>query len=163
MKPFTRILVPIDFMSHSAEAIRAALDVAGHYHAEVVLLYVHEPVEHPMMPSGHIVSSPAQLERMCPTARARLEAVRREVEATGSRDVTARLVHGRPAPAILELAEREPFDLIIMGTHGRTGVERIVLGSVAEEVMRRAPCPVLTIKTSRAVAQRRASAPRALA
>lgn len=57
-----------------------------------------------------------------------------------------RLLTGEPASAIVELAEQEQADLIVMGTHGRTGLTRLLMGSVAEAVVRRAPCPVLTFK-----------------
>jgi len=69
------------------------------------------------------------------------------------------VVRGRPAPAILEYATSGGFDLIVMGTHGRTGLSHAVLGSVAERVVRRAPCPVLTVHASEAAD--RAAAPAA--
>ncbi len=58
-----------------------------------------------------------------------------------------RLLQGEPAAAIVELAEKEDADLIVMGTHGRTGLARLLMGSVAEVVVRRAPCPVLTYRS----------------
>jgi nucleotide-binding universal stress UspA family protein len=148
MKPFSKILVPLDFLPHSAEAVRRAMELADQCLATVVLLYVYEPGEYPMPPVD-IVYDAKQLERMTAKVRARLEAVRRDVDPVGRRRVATRVLQGSPARAIIDAATREPFDLIVMGTHGRTGVERFVLGSVAEEVMRRAPCAVLTVKTPR--------------
>jgi nucleotide-binding universal stress UspA family protein len=60
--------------------------------------------------------------------------------------VEHRLVAGDPGAEILRAAREEPCDLIVMGTHGRTGLGRVLLGSVAEQVVRRAPCPALTVK-----------------
>jgi nucleotide-binding universal stress UspA family protein len=148
MKSFSKILVPIDFRPHSAEAVRRAVELADQYSAEVVLLHAYEPGEYPALP-GDIVYDDQQLERMTERIRARLEAVRRDVDPVGRRRVTTRVLQGSPTRSIIEAAAKEPFDLIVMGTHGRTGVERFVLGSVAEEVTRRAPCAVLTVKVPR--------------
>lgn len=60
-----------------------------------------------------------------------------------------RLLHGEPAPEVLRLAEKEDVELIVMGTHGRTGLKRLLMGSVAEEVVRESNCPVLTVKLPR--------------
>ena len=148
MTPISRILVPIDFLPHSAEAVRHALDISNPFGAEVVLLHVYQPAEYPMAPN-EVVYDAEQLERVTATVRARLEAVRRHIDPSGRRRVTARVVQGSPAQAIVEASNREAFDLIVMGTHGRTGVGRLVSGSIAEEVMRRAPCAVLTVKSPR--------------
>jgi nucleotide-binding universal stress UspA family protein len=148
MKPFSKILVPLDFLPHSAEAVRRALELAAQCSATVVLLYVYEAGEYPMAP-GDIVYDAEQLDRMTAKVRARLEAVRRDVDPMGRQRVTTRVLQGNPARSIVDAATREPFDLIVMGTHGRTGVQRWVTGSVAEEVMRRAPCAVLTVKAPR--------------
>jgi nucleotide-binding universal stress UspA family protein len=76
----------------------------------------------------------------------RLEAARRDTEALGARRVTSRLEYGDPATGIVGIAADEGVDLIVMGTHGRTGVSRWLIGSVAEKVVRSAPCAVLTVK-----------------
>jgi nucleotide-binding universal stress UspA family protein len=155
MSPFSKILVPVDFLPHSAEAVRRALDLATE-HAEVVLFYAYEPGEYPATP-GAVLYDAAQLHSMSAKVRARLDAVRHEADPVGRRRISTRIVQGTPVRAIIEAATREPFDLIVMGTHGRTGVGRVVLGSIAEQVMRRAPCPVLTIKIPRAAAIERLS------
>jgi universal stress protein A len=150
MNTISRILVPIDFLPHSAEAVRRALDIAGRYSAEVVLLHAYQSAAYPMSVGDVVVYDERQLERVTAGVRARLDAVRREVDPLGRRHVSARVVQGMPGPAIVEAASSEPYDLIVMGTHGRTGVDRIVSGSVAEHVMRHAPCAVLTVKRPRA-------------
>jgi nucleotide-binding universal stress UspA family protein len=147
MTPFSKILVPIDFTPHTAEAVRCAIDLAGRYDAELLLLYVYEPAEYPV-PEGYVIYTPEQLERMTTEIQKRLEATRQEVAAAGARRVSAQLLQGSPAQAIIEHARDERFDLIVMGTHGRSGVGRWVLGSVAEKVVRGAPCPVLTVKSA---------------
>jgi universal stress protein A len=149
MDTISRILVPIDFLPHSAAAVRRALDVARRYSAEVVLLHVYQPARYPMA-AGDIVYDERQLERATRQVRARLDAVRREVDPIGRRRVSTRVLQGTPERAIVEAASSEPFDLIVMGTHGRTGVDRIVSGSIAEHVMRHAPCAVLSVKSPRA-------------
>jgi nucleotide-binding universal stress UspA family protein len=156
MKAFSKILVPIDFLPHSAEAVRRAMDLAIQHSAEVVLLYAYEPGEYPATP-GDVTYDPEQLHYLSAKVRARLHAVRRDADPLGRRRISTRVVQGTPARAIIEAANNERFDLIVMGTHGRTGVGRIVLGSIAEQVMRRAPCPVLTIKAPVAASVERPS------
>ncbi len=65
----------------------------------------------------------------------------------GAVPVDRRLLVGDPATEIVRIAEEEPCDVVVMGTHGRTGLGRLLMGSVAEEVLRKAPCPVLTVKS----------------
>lgn len=154
MNTISRILVPIDFLPHSAEAVRRALDIAHRYSAEVVLLHVYQPAEYPMS-DVEVVYDAQQLERMTERVQARLDAVRREVDPIGRRHVSARVMQGAPERAIVEAAASEPFDLIVMGTRGRTGVDRIVSGSIAEQVVRHAPCAVLTVKSQRSAPPRR--------
>jgi nucleotide-binding universal stress UspA family protein len=150
MSHFSKILVPVDFLPHSAEAVRRALDLASPS-AEVVLFYAYEPGAYPATP-GAVLYDAEQLHSMSSKIRARLDAVRHEADPIGRRRISTRIVQGTPVRAILDAVTREPFDLIVMGTHGRTGVGRVVLGSIAEQVMRRAPCPVLTIKIPRGAA-----------
>lgn len=144
---FSKILVPIDFTSHSAEALRVAAKLVARPGGELVLLYVQEPPDSPFLP-GPLVYTPAQLERVASRARARLEAARLELDRSPELRVDVRLTQGRPAAAILGAAA-DGFDLIVLGTHGRRGLQRALLGSIAERVMRDAPCPTLTVKASR--------------
>ena len=148
MNAISKILVPIDFLPHSAEAVQRALDLASPFSAEVVLLHVYQPAEYPLS-AGDIAYDDEQFERVSALARQRLDGVRREVDPIGRRGVKARVVQGDPVEAIIEASQRDPFDLIVMGTHGRTGMGRLFAGSIAEEVIRRAPCAVLTVKAPR--------------
>jgi nucleotide-binding universal stress UspA family protein len=149
MMPFSKLLVPIDFAAHSAEAVLRAVDLAKRYDAELLLVYVYEPAEYPV-PDGHVVYTREQFQRVTAEVQKRLDAARLDAETAGAPRVSTRLLQGRAAQSIVELASDESFDLIVMGTHGRTGVDRWVMGSVAEKVLRGAPCAVLTVKTSSA-------------
>lgn len=140
-----KFLVPIDFNPHSAEAVRRAVDLAERYGAELVFTYVYEPADH-RLPVSAVSYSSEQLARVTAEIQKRLDAVRREAEVFGARRTSTRLLQGAPAPSIVELAKAERFDMIVMGTHGRTGVDRWLMGSVAANVVRAAPCSVLTVK-----------------
>lgn len=146
MKPFAKILVPIDFTSCSAAAVDRAVALAAELDAEIVLAHVWASESYTT--AGYLDFTPRQLARLSQEALKRLDAARLDAEALGVRHVTTRLLYGKPAASIIELAEQEQFDLIVVGTHGRTGLDRWISGSVAEEVARAAPCSVLTAKRS---------------
>jgi nucleotide-binding universal stress UspA family protein len=145
MIPFQKILVPTDFSRHSDEAVRTAADLSRRYEASVTLAYVFEPVTY-ALPEGHIMQSPPQLEEMHAVFEQRLLQAKTEAAAAGALNVEAKLLTGPVATEITDFAERGKFDLIVMGTHGRTGLRHLVLGSVAEKVVRSAPCAVLTVR-----------------
>jgi nucleotide-binding universal stress UspA family protein len=135
-----KILVATDFSPASKEALRYASALARQWNAKLLIVHVEEPPvvmnEHWVMPDNFYPN---------PEIRRMLEAV-----APTDHDVDHehRLVLGIAAEEIPKLAEDEHADLIVIGTHGRTGVSRILIGSVAEAVVRRAKCPVLTLKAS---------------
>jgi nucleotide-binding universal stress UspA family protein len=145
MIPFKKILVPTDFSKHSDEAVRTAADLSRRYEASVTLAYIFEPVTY-ALPEGHIMQSPPQLEEIHAVFEQRLVRAKTEAEATGALNVDAKLLTGPVATEITDFAEQGHFDLIVMGTHGRTGLRHLVLGSVAEKVVRTAPCAVLTVR-----------------
>ena len=145
MKPFKKILVPTDFSIHAEEATHIAVDLSKRYEASIMLVYVYEPVSY-ALPEGYILYTPPQLERMFAEFDTRLAAAKRAAMSAGAERVETRLLHGFTAAEICELASNGAFDLIVMGTHGRAGFKRLVLGSVAERVVRMAPCPVLTVR-----------------
>jgi nucleotide-binding universal stress UspA family protein len=145
MNAFEKILVPVDFTPHSADAVRMACDVALHYSASITLVHIHEPVDY-ALPEGYVLYTPDQLSRLTAEFETRLRGTQRDVEALGVSRVDTRLLQGSAAVEIAELAHSGNFDLIVMGTHGRTGLRHVLMGSVAERVLRTAPCPVLTVK-----------------
>jgi nucleotide-binding universal stress UspA family protein len=145
MIPFQKILVPTDFSKHSAEAIRAAVDLSRRYEASITLAYVFEPVSY-ALPEGHVMQAPPQIEEMHSVFEQRLRQAVTDATAAGALNVDAKLLTGPVAVEITDYAERSGYDLIVMGTHGRTGLRHLVLGSVAEKVVRTAPCAVLTVR-----------------
>jgi universal stress protein A len=141
-----RIVVPVDFSAASLNALEFAADVAKPVGAELVLLFVIEPVlravsSYQGATAGTIQQMARDQRRAWERQLARLE---RRYTKRGSR-VRSIIGSGAPASAIVELAQRSKADLIIIATHGRTGVARLLMGSVAERVVRTATCPVLTL------------------
>jgi nucleotide-binding universal stress UspA family protein len=142
-----RILCPLDFSRFSRHALEQAVELAREFGGEIAALHVAavEPVTDVVTVGAPIPLEPARLQ---PSQRVPLLAGLRdftyEVEAEGV-SIRTILNEGRPVDAIVDYASTWPADLIVMGTHGRSGFERIVLGSVAERVLRKAPCPVLTV------------------
>ena len=146
MAGFRRILVPTDFSDVSTAAVRCAGAVAEAFDASLTLVHVAEDLVAESATAGAGAArsepSPAKAEQ---DARARLEALRTSPDLEGRRVECALLV-GSPIPRILGFAEEHAFDLIVMGTHGRRAIARMLLGSVAECVVRLSPCPVLTVR-----------------
>src|SRR5690242_8829290 len=142
MLPVHTILHPTDFSEPSNSALGLACALARDYGARLVVLHVMAP---PVVTSAGGVAAPNPLGLR---AAAQGELDRLEVPGAGLR-VERRLAEGDPTAEILRAAGDTKTDLIILGTHGRTGLGRLLMGSVAEQVMRQAPCPVLTVKTPR--------------
>jgi nucleotide-binding universal stress UspA family protein len=150
MKIFKNILVPIDFSACSAQAMRVAASLSSDHTAAVCLLHVSEPINYTLPPSYHIGVLPNPFD-VLDDAEAWLADAKKDAEALGIRQVTTRHLQGSPAAAIIEFAYKNGFDLIVMGTHGSTGLRRMLLGSVTERVVRTASCPVLTVHAAAAV------------
>ena len=134
-----KILVPIDFSDSSDAALKYATLLARDAQASVLLLHVQEPP--PAYGGAEMFFDTGEADTS--EAIERLEGVKLSDPQIACQ---RRVLSGPPATLILELAKAEHIDLIVMGTHGRTGLLRLVMGSVAEEVVRKATCPVLTIK-----------------
>lgn len=145
MLTIRRILHPTDFSSSSDAALRLAAVLAQDHDAEIILLHVIEPP--PVGSSGAVPAPPPGL----PSSRAKVEQRLQALAATLPELRTeCRVAEGPAADAILDAARETGGDVIVMGTHGRTGLARLLVGSVAEQVVRRAPCPVLTVKSPEA-------------
>ncbi|HET9232716.1 MAG TPA: universal stress protein [Candidatus Eisenbacteria bacterium] len=141
---FTRILVPTDFSEHSELALETAMELAP-AGGTVVLCHI---VDDAPLTYGYIgVAVPTQdmLARLAQEAEKDLRAFKPQ---TSKPDVLLerRVVHGNPYLEIVRLAEEESVDLIVLGTHGRSGLKHFLIGSVAEKVLRKAPCPVLVVR-----------------
>ncbi|MBU1101324.1 MAG: universal stress protein [Bacteroidetes bacterium] len=139
------ILVPIDFSDFSKNALRYAVNFAEHFKAKLSLIYVVEPAIYPADFSMGQVSIPALDLDM--TTRAK-EELSKLVEAEIASHVESEVIikSGKPFIEIIETASEKDVDLIIISTHGHTGVEHLLFGSTAEKVVRKAPCPVLTLR-----------------
>ena len=132
------ILCPVDFSESSALALDRAAELIEPGGAGITVFHA---TDLPSSYSGDLTlpDANAELDRLASAAVERLVTkLRARVEVP----VKGQTAMGRPGRAILELLEREPFDLVVMGSHGRTGLRRIFLGSVAEATVRHAPCPV---------------------
>jgi len=140
-----RILCPIDFSDHSRRALDNAIAIARWYEARVTVLHVFSPAPVPAMAPGQVVFEPIILTAV---DRDQLLA---DTKAFAERDdasgvaIEAVVREGTTAGEILDQATSMKADLLVIGTHGRSGFERLLLGSVAEKVLRRASCPVMTV------------------
>ncbi len=143
-----RILAPTDYSDHSYYAMRYALSLARQWEAELHLLNVLEPAVFPTE-AGLTPMGLMNLDDELATAsdRSMTELLLRD-ELKGLTTVTA-VSHGRASSAIIEYAQEHDIDLVVIATHGRTGLEHLIFGSTAERVVRESPCPVLTVRTPR--------------
>ena len=144
-----KILVPFDFSEYSEKAFTWALAMAERWRARLLLLHVVPAPSYPPLLMGTYFNV-AEFEA---SLRADAEARAQEfVTKTRGKaiQVDTRVMLGEPFSDICRIAEEEKVDLIVMGSHGRTGLSHVLLGSVAERVVRHAPCPVLVVgkKTS---------------
>jgi nucleotide-binding universal stress UspA family protein len=138
-----RILVPTDFSEAAHKALEYAAELAKLYEAPLTLAYVNAP---PMyVPDALMYMPPGNMAEILDALEKDLGKLQREARELGAREVTTKLVQGTPWYEIVELAAAGKYDLIVMGTHGRGGFSHLLLGSVAEKVVRKAPCPVLTV------------------
>ena len=140
-----RILCPIDFSDHSRHALDHAVAIARWYESTITLLHVCTAIPvaayapgTPILPSAVLTSADrdelrASMKRLA------------DDEGAGDLPVQMEVVEGNTVGEILATAERLPSDLLVMGTHGRSGFERLVLGSATEKVLRKAACPVLSV------------------
>lgn len=147
MFPIKTILHATDFSESSDQAFRVACALAADYKARLIVVHVL-PAPVVGYPDGIVLSQP---EDSRAEARARLQQLNPGDPAI---PIERLLSDGDPVTAIVETAKGRNCDLIVMGTHGWTGLTRLLMGSIAEGVLRHAPCPVLTIKLPFAAAER---------
>jgi nucleotide-binding universal stress UspA family protein len=137
-------LVPIDFSEYADYALEYAMALASKLDARITLLHVIQSM--PLGGADMGVTLPyAYLQDLEAELRTNLESYRTRVTTAGLEGEMV-LVHGIPFHEIIETAKAQQVNLIIMGTHGRTGLSHVFLGSVAEKVVRMAPCPVLVAR-----------------
>jgi nucleotide-binding universal stress UspA family protein len=148
MKKFKNILVPVDFSEVSPKIAPVAYQVAETNDASVHLLFVARIFHHYADIYVDIGSIEALQGEVIRGAEKKMDEFV-EAHFKGHPDVTAKVVFGDPSEEILRYADSENMDLIIMGTHGRKGLERVFFGSVAEKVIKMSPIPVLSINPYR--------------
>jgi universal stress protein A len=152
MTTFTRVLVPIDFSPCSEAALAHATEIARRFGAVIDVLHAWEPPRLSAPESSLGIVNPDAHSILVEFEHTRhgasMKSILALLEECGIDDVRGRLEPGEPSETILRVAREGYYDLIVMGTHGRTGLAHLFLGSVAERVVRRAPCPVLTIRVS---------------
>jgi nucleotide-binding universal stress UspA family protein len=140
-----KILCPIDFSDASRTALETASDLARRHGAALTLFHAY-PVPGYTFPDGSFVASSKMLEELADQARRHLDEWKGLATAQGLAAVEAATAVGEPAYEIVAFAKEQAFDLVVVGTHGRTGLTHALMGSVAERVVRKAPCPVLTVR-----------------
>ena len=151
-----RILVAHDLSEASDDALRVAVETARKYDAGLTIFHVYAIPVLPM-PEGYVLQTPATVMEIQRVVHDALLVARHRAEALGAERVDTQAVPGAAADEIVRYAREHRFDLIVMGTHGRRGVVLMILGSVAESVIRRAPCPVMTVHPSVEAASRAVS------
>lgn len=137
-----KILVPVDFSDFSAKAQRYGEELAAKFHAELHLLHALEAV--PIMNGDSIYFPPDLAAQEEDAAIKMLNDLK--VNAADDVKVVRELKHGHPFVEVIRYAKENDIGLIVMGTHGRGAIAHMLLGSVAEKVVRKAPCPVLTVR-----------------
>jgi len=145
-----RILVPVDFSDDSMRALAYARDFAKPFGAQLSVLYVIEPIYYATPADMYATSANVAMliDEQQRVGSQQLKRIAADFAKKGQR-VRTLLKLGSPAHVITDTATAGKADLIIMGTHGRTGLAHIVMGSVAEKVVRTAGCPVLTVRAGK--------------
>ncbi len=148
MRAIKKVLCPTDFSEAAGQGVAAGADLAARYQAEVYLVHV-VPVVPSLPPDPNYLLAVPEYERALHVeAERQLEKQAAELEATGL-VVHTRIGHGSAGTEIVRLAAEEDVDLIVIATHGATGWQHAMFGSVAEKVVRLAQRPVLTVPAAR--------------
>jgi nucleotide-binding universal stress UspA family protein len=142
-----RILVPVDFSDHAEAALAHAVELARTHHAHLLLLHV---LEEPSFPSFHGAGAAALYEEQPDLKVRATDALQDWVAAIDAPQppTTAHVIEGATGPSIVAFAEERGADLIVLAALGRTGLQRVLLGSVAGQVVREASCSVFVLKSA---------------
>jgi universal stress protein A len=142
--PYSKILCPVAFDENSMEALDEAVKIARHFGASIILVHVVPMV----VQFGEVPVPPELYENEIKDAKARMaEIVRTNLDQV---EHTSLFYSGDVVEGILQAVDKFKPDLIVMATHGRSGLAHLFLGSVAEAVVRKVPCPVMTIRPGKA-------------
>jgi nucleotide-binding universal stress UspA family protein len=143
MPKITTILFPTDFSPAADHALTWATDLAQRFDANLLLVHVVPPSAYPLHNIAQMQGFPNLRDEILKRCRQEIAAVATRV---GKVRTEQRVLEGAAHSEILDCAAKEGVDLIVMGTHGHTGLKHVLLGSVAERIVRLAPCPVLTVR-----------------
>jgi universal stress protein A len=147
-----KILAPIDFSDFSMEGMRGAKELAADVGAEVHLVHVVVPHFHviplPLATSGDQSFEQTRESAMTQQAEEELSRIKKD-DFENSAKVATAVLNGSPVKMLVEYAEQNAIDLIVLSTHGRSGVDRVLIGSVAEKLVRLAHCSVLVLRRGR--------------
>jgi nucleotide-binding universal stress UspA family protein len=138
-----KILVPVDFSSYSDQVVDYAATMAQGFKARVILMHVVEPFHYSVTDTLNVINHDRALKTI---AASLLDNSCKMLRERGL-SVDIHLTSGSPHREIVKKSHQDKVNMIIMGTHGRTGLEHILFGSVAEKVLRLATCPVLTVRS----------------
>jgi len=140
-----KILLPTDFSNYSAAATKYACELATKFDAALHLLHTLETHFDSMPVFAMGITLPSYIDESRSAAEKSLAGIL-DPEWSKGRTVMQAVIQGSPKVEIVRYARREEIDLIVLATHGRTGLSHVLMGSVAESVVRTAPCPVLTVR-----------------
>ena len=140
----SNILVPVDFSAGSRACVEYATAMAEAFHSNVTLFHVFERVD---LMASIVPGADARVDDETDRALAQrhLERLRTETPRRANVQISVAVIHGSPAEEILAYSRDKAFDMVVIGTHGRTGFSHVLMGSVAEAVVRGASCAVLTL------------------
>ena len=142
-----KILVATDFSEPSEAALAYGRELARNFSSMLLVVHaVDDIIARSAGTDGFVFADPALQDQIEATARTRVESLLSDEDREVLRAEAAVIVSNTPAYAIVDYAQKANVDLIVMGTHGRGAVAHLLLGSVAERVVRTAPCPVLTVR-----------------
>jgi nucleotide-binding universal stress UspA family protein len=141
-----KLLVPTDFSEDSEQAARYAVELAKRFQAEIHCIHVVDIPADLMSTSDYYMTGPSEqfVDQLREESKKNLEAFT-EKNLEGAQVQTA-FLEGSPFVEIIRYARDQQIDLVVIATHGRTGLKHVLFGSVAEKVVRKAPCPVLVVK-----------------
>jgi nucleotide-binding universal stress UspA family protein len=139
-----KICCPVDFSETSKAALEMAVDLARQFDAQLTVLHVIEDAN-PLLPEGRVFVTSDFFQPVLDKANRSLQEWLQLAQSRGKIKIDGQVITGVPFAEILQFVEQGKFDLIVMGTEGRTGLTHLVFGSVAERVLRMAVCPVLVV------------------
>jgi nucleotide-binding universal stress UspA family protein len=145
MAIFKKILCPLDFSKHSNRALDIACELARDNQATLTIMHAYVIPSYPL-PEGYVLASSETVAEILSKTQQAMNEARAKAVANGVPNVDIVMSEGAPFSEIVRAAREHGSDLIVIATHGRTGLKHALLGSVTEKVVRKAPCAVLTIR-----------------